>query len=265
MSIHPTALIDKKAYIGKNNKIGPYVVIEGEVIIGNNNTIGPGTIITGYTTIGDNNKIHGNVYIGNLPQDIAFKGGKSYVRIGNNNVIREFATIHRGTQEESETVIGDNNFLMVGTHIAHNCKLGNNIVMVNSASLGGYVEVNDYAFLGGFVIVHQFCRIGSYTMSGILTKIVKDVPPFMLVDGNPARVRGINVVGLRRKGFSDDRRRIIREAFKIIYRSGYNLKHSLIELENLKKKNLDFSDDIDLLISFIKESKRGIILKSEDK
>ena len=261
MAIHPTAVIDKRAVIGEGNEIGPYVVIDGEVVIGSNNKIGPGTIITGYTTIGNNNEIHGNVYIGNLPQDVAFKNVRSYVIIGDNNIIREFATIHRGTKEESKTVIGNNNFLMVATHVAHNCKLGNNIVMVNSASLGGYVEVHDHAFLGGFVIVHQFCRIGSYTMSGILTKIVKDIPPFMLVDGNPATVRGINVVGLRRKGFSSERRNIIKEAYKIIYRSGYNIKHSLEKLEGLKN-NSEYSEDIKMIIEFIRGSKRGITLKS---
>ncbi len=263
MAIHPTAVIDRKAEIGDNNEIGPYVVIDANVKIGNNNWIGPGTIITGFTTIGNNNKIHGNVYIGNLPQDVAFQNVRSFVRIGSNNIIREYATVHRGTKEDSETIIGDNNFLMVATHVAHNCKLGNNIVMVNSASLGGYVEVHDYAFLGGFVIVHQFCRIGSYTMSGILTKIVKDVPPFMLVDGNPARVRGINVVGLRRRGFSSERRNVIRNAFKIIYRSGYNLKHSLELLGNLIDEYPDYGEDIKLIIDFINNSKRGIILKSE--
>ena len=264
MGIHPTAIIDKRAEIGANNEIGPYVVIEGNVIIGDNNYIGPGTIITGYTTIGNNNKIHGHVYIGNLPQDVAFKNSRTYVIIGNNNIIREFATIHRGTKEESKTVIGDNNFLMVASHVAHNCILGNNIVMVNAASLGGYVEVHDHAFLGGFVIVHQFCRIGSYTMSGVLTKIVKDIPPFMLVDGNPAKVRGTNIVGLRRKGFNSERREVIRKAYKILYRSGYKLSHSIEELKKLMEKQEPKSkDDLKMIIDFISNSKRGIVLKSE--
>jgi len=263
MGIHPTAIIDKRAKIGINNEIGPYVVIEGQVIIGDNNYIGPGTIITGYTTIGDNNQIHGNVYIGNLPQDVSFNNVRSYVIIGDNNIIREFATIHRGTIEESKTIIGDNNFLMVASHVAHNCKLGNNIVMVNSASLGGYVEIDDHAFLGGFVIVHQFCRIGSYTMSGVLTKIVKDIPPFMLVDGNPAKVRGTNVIGLKRKRFNSKRREVIKKAYKIIYRSGHKLSHSIEELKYLMSENEDVRDDISMLIKFIEKSKRGILLKSE--
>ena len=267
MGIHPTAIIDKRAKIGSENEIGPYVVIEGEVTIGNNNYIGPGTIITGNTTIGDNNQIHGHVYIGNLPQDVAFKNSRTYVIIGNNNIIREFATIHRGTKEESKTIIGNNNFLMVASHVAHNCILGNNIVMVNAASLGGYVEVHDHAFLGGFVIVHQFCRIGSYTMSGILTKVVKDVPPFMLVDGNPAKVRGTNVVGLKRKGFNNKRREVIKKAYKILYRSGYKLSHSLEILNNevsrLTEEDPESAKDIEMLVGFIKNSKRGIVLKSE--
>ena len=175
--VHKTAVINSSADIGSDNTIGPYVVIDGHVKIGNNNIIDPASIITGNTTIGDNNHIHGHVYIGNLPQDLAHKGGSTFVRIGNNNIIREFTTVHRGTKEGSATIIGDNNYLMVACHVAHNCRLGNDIIMVNAASLGGYVEVHDHAFLGAFVVVHQFCKIGSYSICGILTKITKDIPP----------------------------------------------------------------------------------------
>jgi UDP-N-acetylglucosamine acyltransferase len=255
--IHETAVIDTSARIGKGTKIGPYVVIQGNVKIGNNNTIDSASIITGNTTIGDNNYIHGHVYVGNLPQDLAHKGGSTFVKIGNNNVIREFTTIHRGTKGGSTTSIGDNNYLMVASHVAHNCRLGNNIIMVNGASLGGYVEVHDHAFLSAFVVVHQFCKIGSYCICGILTKITKDVPPFMMVDGNPAMVRGLNLVGLKRNGFSQERRAILKKAYKIIYRSGYSISHATEELKNLEENN-----DINLLISFISSSERGILLRS---
>jgi len=256
MPIHSTAVIDSKVKMGRNNDIGPYVVIEGDVIIGDNNWIGPGTIITGWTSIGNNNQIHGHVYIGNLPQDLAFEGGKTFVRIGDNNVIREFTTIHRGTKDQSTTVIGNNNYLMVGSHVAHNCTIGNNVIMVNCASLGGYVEVHDHAFVGGFVIVHQFTRIGGYSICGILTKVTKDVPPFMMVEGNPATVRGLNLVGLKRKGFDSQRRAILSRAYKILYRKGYSIPHALVEL-----KKLGNNQDINYLIDFIQQSKRGIIYK----
>ncbi len=257
MGIHSSAVIDRRATIGKNNELGPHVVIDGPAVIGDNNTIGPSTIITGNTTIGDNNHISGHVYIGNLPQDLSFKGAVSFVKIGNSNTLREFTNIHRGTTEESSTIIGDNNYLMVSTHIAHNCTLGNNNIMVNGASLGGYAEVKDHAFLSAYVIVHQFVRIGSYCICGILSKIVKDVLPYMMVDGNPSLVRGVNVIGLKRKGFDAARRERIRTAYKILYRYDYSLPHALEELRKMNDEG-----DIQVLIDFIENSKRGILLKS---
>ena len=257
MSIHPTAVIHPKAEIGNNNKIGPYVIVEGGVIMGDNNSIGPGTIIAGNTIIGNGNNIHGSVYLGNTPQDLAFKGGKTYVKIGDNNIIREFSTIHRGTEEGTSTVLGNNNYLMVATHLGHNARVGNHVIMVNAASLGGFAEVFDHAFVGAFTIVHQFVRIGSYSVCGMLTKLVKDVPTFMMADGNPALIRGTNVVGLKRKGFNSERRERIKWAYKILYKSGYSVSHSISEF-----KKYTSSDDINLLINFINTSKRGIILKS---
>ena len=257
MAIHETAVIDKKAELGEGNEIGPFVVIEKNVRIGSNNRIEAGTIITGRTVIEDNNHIHGHVYIGNAPQDLAYTGEETFVKIGSKNVIREFTTVHRGTKEGSTTVIGDNNYLMTASHVAHNCRLGNSIIMVNGASLGGYVEVNDHAFLSAFVIVHQFCKIGRYSICGILTKITKDIPPFLMVDGNPALVRGLNLVGLKREGFSSEQRELIKKAFKIVYRSGYSISHSLEEL-----KGLEQSDDVRHFIDFIIDSKRGILLKT---
>jgi UDP-N-acetylglucosamine acyltransferase len=258
MSIHPTAIIGRGAEIGKNCAIGPYAVIDGKVTIGDDTSIGPSAVITGNTAIGRGNKIHGHVYIGNLPQDVMFTGSETYVRIGDNNIIREFVTIHRGAKEGSTTVIGDNNFIMVSCHVAHNCTLGNNIIMVNGASLAGYVEIQDHAFLSGFAGVHQFVRIGGYTICGFFSKITKDIPPFMMIDGNPAFVRGLNLVGLKRKGFSAERREAIKKAYKILYRSGNSISRSLRALEEMDPPN----DDIKTLIEFIRGSKRGILLKS---
>jgi UDP-N-acetylglucosamine acyltransferase len=260
MSIHPTAIIGENAKLGRNCTVGPYAVIDGTVTIGEDTSVGPGTVITGNTVIGKGNKIHGHVYIGNLPQDVAYTESETFVKIGDNNIIREFATIHRGTKEGSATVIGDNNFFMVASHVAHNCKIGNNIIMVNGASLAGYVEVQDHAFVSGFVGVHQFVRIGGYTICGFFSKITKDIPPYMMVDGNPASVRGLNLVGLKRKGFSTERRETIKSAFKILYRSGNSISRSLSELEKMEPP----SDDIKYLVEFIRGSRRGVLLKSPD-
>jgi UDP-N-acetylglucosamine acyltransferase len=257
MAIHATAVIDPKTEMGHGNEIGPFVVVEGRARVGNNNRIDPGAIITGNTTMGDNNHIHGHVYIGNEPQDLAYKGEETFVEIGSNNVFREFTTVHRGTKPGSTTIIGNNNYLMTASHVAHNCRLGNNIIMVNGASLGGYVEVQDHAFLSAFVIVHQFCKIGSHSICGILTKITKDVPPFLMVDGNPAMVRGLNLVGLKRNGFGPEQREVLKKAFKVLYRSGNSIPHALEEL-----KSLEDSRDIKQLIDFIESSERGILMKT---
>jgi UDP-N-acetylglucosamine acyltransferase len=264
MAIHKTAVIDKKAEIGKNNDIGPYAIIEGPVHIGDNNRIGPGAIVMGTTVIGSNNQIHGYAYIGNEPQDITFKNVESRVIIGDNNIIREFVTIHRGTESGTATIIGNNNFLLATAHVAHNCKLGNNIVMVNTACVGGYGEIQDNAFISFGVGIHQFTRVGSYAVVGAITRVNKDIPPFMMVVGYPPVARGLNIVGLRRGGFSLDRREMLKRAYKQIYRSGNNLKNSLAELENLQQTTEDplQIQDLKTLMDFIRSSKRGILLKS---
>ncbi len=264
MSIHRTAVIARGAEIGRDNEIGPHVVIESRVRIGNDNRIGPGTIITGSTTIGEGNIIHGHVYLGNTPQDVSYQGQESRLVIGDHNEFREFANAHRGTREGSATVIGNHNYFMVASHIAHNCRIGNHVFMVNGASLGGYCEVHDHAFLSAYVIAHQFVRIGDYAICGILTKLTQDVPPFMMVDGNPAVVRGLNVVGLRRNGFSSRRRAALKRMFTILYRSRLSLSSGLQRLRECFCGDIDreTSEDLDLLLTFIESSKRGVLLRS---
>lgn len=264
MSIHNTAVIAPGAEIGRDNEIGPYVVIEPQVKIGNGNRIGPGTIITGKTYIGDGNIIHGHVYLGNTPQDVHYKGQDSQVIIGDHNEFREFSNVHRGTKEGSATVIGNHNYFMISSHIAHNCRIGNHVFMVNGASLGGYCEVHDYAFLSAYVIAHQFVRIGAYSICGILTKLTQDVPPFMMVDGNPAVVRGLNVVGLRRNGFNSQRRAALKRVFKILYRSRLTISGGLQQLHESFDADVDHETrkDLDLLYSFIGSSKRGVLFRS---
>lgn len=263
MSIHPTAVVDSRTRIGEGTEIGPHVVIDGPVTLGKDNWVGPGTIVTGSVTIGDENKIHGHVYIGNEPQDISYDGSETGVQIGSRNIFREFTNIHRGTRADTSTVIGDNNYLMVGTHIAHNCVIGSKVFMVNGASLGGYCEVHDGAFMSAYVIVHQFVRIGSYSITGILSKITKDVPPYMMVDGNPASVRGINTVGLRRNGFCPERRTLIKRAYRLMYRSNLILRDATARLrEMMEEAPEESARDISGLVAFIESSKRGIIMKS---
>lgn len=264
MSIHSTAIIARGAEIGRDNEIGPHVVIDHMVRIGSGNRIGPGTIITGNTIIGNGNIIHGHVYLGNTPQDVSYKGQESQVIIGDNNEFREFSNVHRGTTEGSATVIGNHNYFMVSSHIAHNCRIGNHTFMVNGASLGGYCEVHDHAFLSAYVIAHQFVRIGAYSICGILTKLTQDVPPFMMVDGNPAAVHGLNVVGLRRNGFSSQRRAALKRAYKILYRGRLSMSSALQQLRECFDAGADHETrkDLDMLLSFIRNSKRGILFRS---
>lgn len=251
--IHPSAKIHPKAVLGKDNIIGPNVIIDERVRIGNNNKIWQGAYIAKGTEIGNSNQIHMSAVIGHEPQDIAFKDEPSFTKIGNHNVIREFVTIHRGTKEETSTVIGDHNFFMAYTHIAHNCKVANHVILVNNASLTGYCEVEDYAFLSGFVGLHQFTKIGTHVIISALSAVNKDVPPFMMCGGRPAVVQGLNIIGLRRGGFDPATRDQIKRAYKVLYRSGLNVSQALEVLER------DFqSPEIKHLVQFVKSSDRGI-------
>ena len=264
MAIHPSAIIDKRAKIGKNNEIGPNVIIEGPVQIGNNNIIAAGVLIKGRAIIGNDNHFYSYAMIGEDPQDISFKGGDTTTIVGNGNTIREFVTVHRATSDDNVTKIGDNNYLMGHSHLAHDVKIGNNNYLTNTASAAGHAELGNSIFVSYASGIHQFTRIGSYVMIGSHSKVGKDVPPFMIVDGNPALVHGINRVGLKRNGFSPDRRNLLNKAYKQLYRSGANLQSSLAELENMIKEaeNEEQVTDLQLLLDFIQSSKRGIILKS---
>ena len=216
--ISPLAFIDKKAEIDEGVTIEPFAYI------GKNVKIRKGTKICSharveFAEIGENNYIGPSAIIGAPPQDLKFKGEISYVKIGKNNIIREFVTIHRATGEGDFTVIGDNNFLMAYVHIPHNARLGNNIIIANSTQIAGWVEIEDNAFISGEVVIHQLCKIGRYSMIGGLSRIPQDVPPYMMVVGIPAKVVGINIVGLKRAGFSSERIKVIKEIFKIFYLS----------------------------------------------
>ncbi len=253
MAIHPTAVIDPRAEIHAEVEIGPYVVINGPVKVQRRTRIMAHAYITGWTEIGEDNEIHPGVILGAAPQDKAYHGEESYLRIGDHNVFREYVQVHRGTAKESSTVIGSDNFLMASSHVGHNCKLGDHIVLANGALLGGYVEVGDHAFISGHCVVHQFVRVGELSLMRGLSGTSRDVPPYSVVDWQH-RVRGVNSVGLKRAGFDDQRIREIKEAFRILFRKGRNLALAIQEIE-AKGNN---SADVLALLEFIKSSKRGV-------
>ena len=253
MSIHSTAVIDSRAEIDSEVEIGPYVVIEGPVKIKRRTRVMAQAYLTGWTEIGEDNEIHPGAVLGGAPQDKAYQGQETYLKIGNYNVIREHAQVHRGTANDSSTIIGNHNFLMATSHVGHNCKLGDNIVLANGALLGGYVEVGNHVFISGNCVVHQFIRIGDYAMMRGLSGTSRDVPPFAIIDWQHT-VRGVNVVGLKRAGFDERRIRAIREAFRVLFRKGRNLALAVKEVEEKMRAN----DDVMTLVQFIKLSKRGV-------
>lgn len=253
--IHPTAVIDPKAEIGSGTKIGPYSVIGAGVVLGKNCRLHNHVTIFGPTRIGDDNEFYPYASIGQKTQDLKYDGEPTFLEIGNHNCFREFVTVHRSTIQHGLTKIGDHGNFLAYSHIAHDCVVGNHVVFSNNGTLAGHVIVEDYAIIGGLSAVHQFCRIGRYTIIGGCTKIVQDVPSFMVADGNPAEVRGINQVGLERHHFSTSDIRDLRDAYKMIYRSGLNTSQAL---EALRKKYSN-SSVIEELLVFIQRSKRGII------
>jgi len=231
MTIHPTAIVDKDAEIGKDVEIGPYCIIEGGTQIGDGTKLLQNVYVARGTTIGKSCQIHMNAIIGHEPQDIAFGNKPSFLKIGDRNIIRELVTIHRGTGEGSSTVIGDDNFFMAVCHIAHNCNIGNKIVVCNNSLLAGHVEVGDMAFISGNCVVHQFVRIGRLTMVSGSARLSKDVPPYMVAE-HTNFVASYNIVGLRRAGFGPKLREDIKKAFTILYRSELNIKTAAERIES---------------------------------
>jgi UDP-N-acetylglucosamine acyltransferase len=251
--IHPTAIVSKKAEIEKDVEIGPYSYIGKKVQIGGGTRIGNNVIIEDYTTIGKNCNIFHHTVLGTIPQDINFKEGEeTRLVIGDNNIIREFVMINRGTEHGGGvTRIGNGNFIMAYAHVAHDCMIGNNVIMANVVQLAGHVIVGDFACIGGLAAVHQFVRVGAYSMVGGMSGVSQDVLPYILVTGNRAEPYGINVVGLRRHGFSREDIKAIKQAYKIIFRSHLSLKEIIKELE--KKESLH----IKRILEFVHSSKRG--------
>lgn len=252
MSIDNRAVVAKGAKIASSVDIGPFAIIEDDVEIGPGVKIWPHAYICSGTFIGEGTQVHMGAVIGNIPQDLAYKGGKTFVKIGKRNVIREYATIHKGTTDGSSTIIGDDCYFMAVAHVGHNCNIGNSVIVANGALLAGYVEVGDRAFISGNVVIHQFCRIGELSMIGGFSGINKDVPPYMLVRG-PSVVRSLNLVGLRRAKIARESMTALKEAYKLIYTSGINTAQAVAEM-----KKVTSSKELDILIKFIENTKRGI-------
>ena len=252
MPIHPTALIDARGQIDPQADIGPYVVIDGPVHVGPRTRVLAHATLTGWTTIGADNVIHMGAVVGHTPQDLAFTGEESYLRIGDRNVIREHVQIHRGTKPGSATVIGSDNFFMATSHIGHNCRIGNHVIITNGAMLGGYVEVEDQVFVSGNCTVHQFVRIGRLAILRGLSRTSRDVPPFCIMDGTHT-VRAINRVGLRRAGFTGAQIRALQNAFVRLFGRAGNLSKAVAALESKP-----VSPEVRYLIDFIRASKRGV-------
>jgi UDP-N-acetylglucosamine acyltransferase len=249
--IHPTALVDPRAEIDASAAIGPYAVIEGPVRIGARTRIAAHAVVTGGAEIGADNVIHSGAVIGDVPQDVAFEGAQSFLRIGEGNVFREHSTIHRGTKPGSETRIGDRNYFMQNSHVAHNCVIGNDAIVAGGALLSGYVELGDRGFVSGNCVVHQFVRIGRLALLRGLSRTSRDVPPFCIMDGTHT-VRAINLIGLRRAGFSPQSIRDIRGAFKALFLRSRNLKRALEEVD------ASASSEVRELVEFVRSSRRGV-------
>ncbi len=254
VQIHPQALVSERAFLSCGVEVGAFSIIEDEVKIGENTKVGPNCFITGATTIGKNCRIFKGAVVGSPPQDLKYKGEKTYLEIGDNNIIREFVTINPGTEEGSKTIIGNNNLIMAYSHIAHNCRIADNCILANGATLAGHVEIEERVVIGGLVAIHQFCRLGKFSIVGGCSKVVQDIPPYSLADGHPAKVRGVNLVGLKRAGFSKESINILHKAFKVLFFES----HTLGVASEIIEKGLPLTPEIEYLLKFLKDSKRGI-------
>lgn len=252
--IHTTAIVHPKAEIAEGVEIAPYAVIGEDVRIGTGTKIASHAVIEGWTEIGKNCDIGQSVVIGTPPQDIHYRGQRAFVKIGNDNVLREFVTVHRASKEDGCTTIGNSNFIMAYSHIAHDCKLGNSIIIANYAGISGHVEIGDRTVISGLVGIHQFVRIGTMCMIGGMSRILKDIVPFVITEGHTATPRGLNAIGMRRNGVESNTRTEIKKAYKLLFRSGLNTEEALERI----KTEVKTSWEIEAFIRFVEGSKRGI-------
>lgn len=247
--------ISSKAKIGNNFTVKSFTIIEDDVVIGDNVEIGSNVLIANGARIADNVKIHHGAVVATLPQDLKFGGEISTFEIGEGTVIREYVTLNRGTNYSKKSVIGKNCFIMAYAHVAHDCYIGDNVILANAVQMGGHVEIGDWVIVGGSVAIHQFSKIGDHAMIGGGFRIVKDIPPYILAGGYPLQYEGINKVGLKRRGFTDEQINNIKEAYDTVYKSGLNVTHAV---NKIKEKSV-ITDGEKIIIEFIEKSKRGII------
>jgi UDP-N-acetylglucosamine acyltransferase len=257
MDIHPTAVVSPRARIGAKVRVGPFAVIEEDVTVGEGCEIASHVVIKRFTSLGRRNRIYEHAVLGGLPQDVKFRDEESRLVVGDDNLIREGVTLHRASGDGEETRVGSRNFLMIGTHVAHNCLVGDDNIFANGVALAGHITVEDHVFLSNNVGCHQFVRLGRYAMVGGKSKIVQDVLPFFTTDGNPPRVRGLNSVGLRRAGFDAPSRQALKSAYQLLFRRGLALEDALAEMGQLRDENVDH------LIGFIRHSRRGFTRERE--
>lgn len=254
--IHPTAIIDPSSELASDVCVGPYCIIGPNVKIGARTRIESHVVIKGPTSIGEDNRIFQFASIGEDTQDMKYRGEPTRLEIGDRNILREYCTVHRGTvQDKSLTKIGSDNLLMAYTHVAHDCIVGNHVIMANAASIAGHVLVEDFAILGGFTLVHQFCKIGKFSFSAMGSIISRDIPPYVLVGGQPTKPHGINTVGIERRGFSQDAIRQIKKAYKIVYKSGLKLEDAIGQLEEMAAETAELHD----MAHFLKQTQRSIL------
>lgn len=254
--IHPTAVIDETAQLAADVAVGPYAIIGAGVTIDAGTSIGPHVVINGPTRIGRDNRIFQFASIGDEPQDKKYDGEPTSLEIGDRNTIREFVTINRGTvQDIGVTRIGDDNWIMAYVHIAHDCQIASQTIFANGTTLAGHVTVGDYAILGGFTLVHQFCSIGAHALTAFGSHLGMDVPPYVTVGGNPLHAHGLNMEGLRRRGFSDEVRRQLKQAYRVLYRENLSLDDARARLRNMA----DDCAEVGLLVTFLEQQTRGIV------
>lgn len=252
--IHPTAVIQEGARIGEGCRIGPYCVIGPNVILGTGCELHSHVVIDGHTEIGSENTFYPFASIGLRTQDLKWDGGTTWTRVGSNNTFREYVTVHSATADGDATVIGSHNNLLAYTHVAHDCQLGDHIIMSNVGTLAGHVIVEDRAIVGGLAAVHQFCRIGTMSIIGGCSKVVQDVPPYMMVDGNPAAMRTLNKEGLKRNGVNEDTQKSMRQAYRILFRSEQTFTNAVKQV----RADVATSPELEHLLAFIESSERGI-------
>lgn len=255
--IHPSAIIESSAQLASDVEVGPYAIIGKQVTIGKGSRVGAHAVIGDWTEIGENNQIFHQTSVGAPPQDLKYRGEETWTRIGDNNMIREFATIHRGTVSgHGETVVGCNNLFMAYSHVAHDCRIGNNVVMANVATLAGHVTIEDHVILGGLVAVHQFATVGAHAMIGGGTLIGLDIPPYMIATSGKrdAKLRGLNLIGLKRRGFTDEAINNLKKAYKTLFMAGMKLPEAI----SLVRTEIKDCPEVEYLLAFIERSERGI-------